>query len=75
MPKVVTQSWISEKIITRGLTSFRRVRKIDFFLSLDSYEPLHHLLTHQNSAVVANACGMLGNILKHSSVFYSTLQR
>ncbi|KAM7446260.1 Serine/threonine-protein kinase 36 [Porites harrisoni] len=41
----------------------------------DSYEPLHHLLTHQNSAVVANACGMLGNILKHSSVFYSTLQR
>ena len=44
-------------------------------LSLDSYEPLHHLLTHQNSAVVANACGMLGNILKHSSVFYSTLQR
>lgn len=41
----------------------------------DSYEPLRHLLAHQNSAVVANACGMLGNILKHSSVFYSTLQR
>lgn len=41
----------------------------------ESYEPLFNLLTHTSSAVSANACGMLGNILKHSAVFYPVLQR
>ncbi|RMX51397.1 hypothetical protein pdam_00020807 [Pocillopora damicornis] len=41
----------------------------------ESYEPLYNLLTHTSSAVSANACGMLGNILKHSAVFYPVLQR
>jgi len=40
-----------------------------------SYDPLYNLLTHPNTAIIANACGMLGNILKHSAVFYPVLQR
>ncbi|XP_020613754.1 serine/threonine-protein kinase 36-like isoform X3 [Orbicella faveolata] len=41
----------------------------------DSYEPLYNLLSHPNAAIIANACGMLGNILKHSAVFCPVLQR
>jgi len=41
----------------------------------DSSEPLYNLLSHPNAAIIANACGMLGNILKHSAVFCPVLQR
>ncbi|XP_048582093.1 serine/threonine-protein kinase 36 isoform X2 [Nematostella vectensis] len=40
-----------------------------------SYEALYAVLMCPDTAVVAGACGMLGNILKHSAVFYPVLQR
>ncbi|XP_044173674.1 serine/threonine-protein kinase 36-like isoform X3 [Acropora millepora] len=41
----------------------------------ESYEPLYNLLVHPSSSIVANACGMVGNILRHSAIFYPALQR
>ncbi|XP_068679432.1 serine/threonine-protein kinase 36-like [Montipora foliosa] len=41
----------------------------------ESYDPLYNLLVHPNSSIVANTCCMLGNVLRHSAIFYPALQR